>query len=240
MALCGLFGCHNSGKAVESEQADVFTTENGVKIQAYIIKHGSVRFQIDGKWLYVDPVTTAVPPATDYSALPKADVILITHEHADHLDSVAISQLTKDGTLLITNPRSKELLNGKGEAMKNGDTRKIDNLITIQAVPAYNYSADKLQFHPKGRDNGYVITVDDFRIYVAGDTEDIEELKNLTDIDIAFLPCNLPFTMSAEQFVKAAKTIKSKVLFPYHYGKTDLKPVANSLQNSGIELRIRN
>lgn len=239
MALCGLLGCTNSGKAVESENADTFTTTNGTKVRAYIIKHGSVRFQIGEKWLYVDPVTTAVPPVTDYKALPKADVILITHEHADHLDSEAISQLTKDGTLLITNPRSKELMNGKGEAMGNGETRQIDDMITIHAVPAYNISADKQQFHPKGRDNGYIIAVDNLKIYVAGDTENIDELKNLFNIDIAFLPCNLPFTMSPEQFAKAAKIVKPKVLFPYHYGKTDLKQVAHLLQDSGIELRIR-
>ena len=94
-------------------------------------------------------------------------------------------------------------------------------------------------FHPKGRDNGYILTVDGLRIYIAGDTEDIQEMNDIKDIDIAFLPCNQPYTMTQEQLVNAAKMVKPKVLFPYHFGKTDLKGIPERLATEGIEVRIR-
>ena len=219
-------GCTaQNDKADDSLSGDSFTSANGKNIKCFCIKHGSVRMQIGDRWVYVDPVTDAVAPTTDYTDMPKADVILITHEHQDHLDSVAIRQLTKSTTLLITNQRCNELLSGKGKVMRNGDRTEVFGEITIEAVPAYNKSADRLQFHPKGRDNGYVLTYDGFRIYVAGDTEDIDEMKAVGNIDVAFLPCNLPFTMSPEQLLNAANTIKPKVLYPYHFGQTDMQKV---------------
>lgn len=235
----GISGWTNAGKAVTKEEVDRFTTPSGTEVLMYCIKHGSLRMRVGDKWIYVDPVTKAVAPETDYSTMPKADYILITHEHQDHLDAEAIRQLTKEGTVLITNPRCKELLGGKGDAMKNGDSRKLQSGWKLEAVPAYNKSADKQQFHPKGRDNGYILTIEKLRIYIAGDTEDIDEMKSIKHIDVAFLPCNLPFTMTPEQVAKAAKTIQPKVLFPYHYGKTDIKQVEQLLEGSGVEVRIR-
>ena len=245
-AFLGLSACVQTNTNAPAEQtvtedgADAFVTANGTAINMYCIKHGSIRMQIGDKWLYVDPVTTAVQPVTDYTELPKADFILVTHEHHDHLDSLAIAQLTKEGTMLFTNPRSNEILGGIGEVMSNG--HRI-NMITgewqIDAVPAYNKSADKQQFHPKGRDNGYILTVDGFRIYIAGDTEDIEEMAEIKDIDVAFLPCNQPFTMTPEQLANAAKMIMPKVLFPYHYGQTDIHQVDSLLDGTGIDVRIR-
>ena len=128
---------------------------------------------------------------------------------------------------------------GSGEIMANGDQLQIADDIKVEAVPAYNYSEGRTQFHPKGRDNGYILTVDGLRIYIAGDTEDIPEMASVKDIDIAFLPCNQPYTMTTEQLVKAAKTIKPKVLFPYHYGQTDVTNVPSQLQADGINVRIR-
>ena len=231
-AMCGC-------TAQENEQCDVFKTESGLTVKMYYIKHGSLRMQVGDKWIYVDPVTTAVKPETDYSTLPKADYILVTHEHFDHLDSVAINQLTKDGTRLITNARCHELMNGKGEVMANGDRRTLTEGWTVDAVPAYNYSQAKLNFHPKGRDNGFVLTIEGMRIYIAGDTEDIPEMANIKDIDVAFLPCNLPFTMTPEQCARAAKMFNPTVLFPYHYGETDIQQVVKLLDGSGIDVRIR-
>lgn len=217
---------------------DKFVSENGTSVVMHCIKHGTLSMQIGDKWLYVDPVTDKVQPVTDYSSMPKADYILVTHEHADHLDAKAIEQLSKSSTVLITNPRSSELLGGKGKVMRNGDSSTLGSW-KIEAVPAYNTSKDKQQFHPKGRDNGYVLTIDGLRIYIAGDTEDIAEMKNLGSIDVALLPCNLPFTMSPEQLVSAAKVVKPKVLFPYHYGQTDIQQVVKLLKDSGIDVRIR-
>lgn len=234
----GILGWQNAGKAVTKEEVDVFTSAKSTNVYVHCIKHGSLSINIDDKWIYVDPVTDKVPPVTDYTTMPKADYILITHEHGDHLDAKAIEQLTKEGTTLILNPRSSEILGGKGEVLKNGDNKEIGTW-NVDAVPAYNTSADKQQFHPKGRDNGYILAIEGLRIYIAGDTEPIPEMNEIKNIDIAFLPCNLPFTMTPEQLAEAAKTIRPKVLFPYHYGKTDILQVVKLLERSGIDVRIR-
>ena len=233
-AMCGCTAQEN-----EATGCDVFKTEGGTTVKMYCIKHGSLRMQVGDKWIYVDPVTTAVKPETDYSTLPQADYILVTHEHFDHLDSVAINQLTKLGTRLITNARCHELLGGKGDVMANGDSRTLAEGWTVDAVPAYNTSPEKQKFHPKGRDNGFVLTIEGMRIYIAGDTEDIPEMAAINDIDVALLPCNLPFTMTPEQCARAARVIKPTVLFPYHYGETDIQQVVNLLDGSGIDVRIR-
>ena len=233
-AMCGCTA-HES----EERGCDVFKTQLGTTVKMYCIKHGSLRMQVGDKWIYVDPVTTAVKPVTDYSTLPKADYILVTHEHFDHLDSVAINQLSKEGTVLITNARCHEILGGKGDVMANGDTRILAEDWTLEAVPAYNISPEKQQFHPKGRDNGFVLTIEGMRIYIAGDTEDIPEMGTIKGIDVAFLPCNLPYTMSPEQCSKAALMVKPAVLFPYHYGDTDIQRLVKLLDGSGIDVRIR-
>ena len=124
--------------------------------------------------------------------------------------------------------------------MINGESRVIAKGIKLDAVPAYNTTPDHKQFHPKGRDNGYVLTIDSLRIYIAGDTEDIPEMATLKDIDVAFLPCNQPYTMTPEQVAKAAQTIKPKVLFPYHYSETPIKRVSELLSGTTIDVRIRN
>jgi L-ascorbate metabolism protein UlaG (beta-lactamase superfamily) len=123
--------------------------------------------------------------------------------------------------------------------MKNGDSQQIAEGFSVDAVPAYNNTEGHLQFHPKGRDNGYILTLDGLRIYIAGDTEDIPEMADLKDIDIAFLPCNQPYTMTVDQLVKAARTISPKVLFPYHYSQTPISQVVMKLAGSGIDVRIR-
>lgn len=237
VGMMALLSC-NAQNAGEQISVDDFTTANGTHLYMHCIKHGSLSINIGEKWIYVDPVTDKVQPVTDYTQLPKADYILITHEHADHLDAKAIEQLTKTGTILITNPRSSEILGGKGNVMKNGDSQSM-GAWQIDAVPAYNSSADKQQFHPKGRDNGYILTIEGLRIYIAGDTEPIPEMKDIKNIDVALLPCNLPFTMTPEQLTEAAKLIRPKVLFPYHYGNTDIQQVVKLLDGSGIDVRIR-
>ena len=226
-------------KDVTNEEVDTFVTAEGLRVSFHCIKHGSLRIQVGTQWIYIDPVGEAAQPVTDYSAFPKADAILVTHEHYDHLDKQAIDQLLMPGTQVITNPRSNEQLGGQCQALCNGEKTLLFGKYMLEAVPAYNYSADKLAFHPKGRDNGYILTVDNLRIYVAGDTEDIPELSDVHDIDIAFLPCNLPYTMTPQQFAQAARKINPKVVFPYHYGQTDIQSVLPLLEGTGIEVRIR-
>ena len=238
-AMCGCTAHGGENSEGAEKGCDVFKTQNGTTVKMYCIKHGSLRMQVGEKWIYVDPVTPAVKPETDYSTLPQADYILVTHEHFDHLDSVAINQLSKEGTVLITNARCHELLGGKGQVMANGDFLELPNGWTVDAVPAYNISPEKLKFHPKGRDNGFVLTVEGMRIYIAGDTEDIPEMGTIKDIDVAFLPCNLPYTMSPEQCSQAANMVKPAVLFPYHYGDTDIQRLVQLLDGSGIDVRIR-
>jgi len=163
---------------------------------------------------------------------------LVTHEHGDHFDREALKQLSSDNTLLVMNKRCSDLY-GAGEIMANGDSKQLSKDITLEAVPAYNTTEGHQQFHPKGRDNGYILTVDGLRIYIAGDTEDIPEMANIKDIDIAFLPCNQPYTMTTNQLIRAAKIIKPKVLFPYHYSKTDVSGIPALLKEENIDVRIR-
>ena len=219
-------------------QTDTFKTKSGKEVVITAIKHASLRIQFDGLEIQADPVA-AYAPATDYSAFPKADIILVTHEHFDHFDRGAIAALTKDGTQIVANPAVQKMI-GSGAALKNGESKMLAKGIALDAVPAYNTTPGHTQFHPKGRDNGYVLTIDGLRIYIASDTEDIPEMAKLTDIDIAFLPCNQPYTMTPEQVAKAARTIKPKVLFPYHYSETPIKRVAELLAGSGVDVRIRN
>ena len=161
----------------------------------------------------------------------------MTHEHQDHFDQAAIKQLTGGHTQLVTNKRCGDML-GYGTVMANGDNLQLTNVFSVEAVPAYNTSEGHQQFHPKGRDNGFVLTLDGLRIYIAADTEDIPEMAVIKDIDIAFLPCNQPYTMTVEQLVHAARMVKPKVLFPYHFSQTDVSGIPALLKDDGIEVRI--
>ena len=220
------------------QQTDEFTTKSGKKVRFTCIKHASIQINYNGLEIQVDPVGKGMKPETDYSQFPKADIILVTHEHHDHFDSDAIAQLTKASTKIYLNPAVHKMF-GSGKALKNGDKVKIANDITIEAVPAYNTTPGREKFHPKGRDNGYILTLDGMRIYIAGDTEDIPEMANIKDISIAFLPCNQPYTMTIDQAANAAKIIKPKVLFPYHYNDTPVNKLIPLLSREGIKVLIR-
>ena len=219
-------------------EVDSFTTKNGKTVRFHALVHASIRIEYDGKEIEVDPVTKLGEKTIDYTAMPKADYIFVTHEHFDHLDTAAIKQLTGDNTQLITNQRCAEML-GYGTVMANGDKLQLADDFTVEAVPAYNTTEGHQQFHPKGRDNGFILTLDGLRIYIAADTEDIPEMAEIKDIDVAFLPCNQPYTMTVEQLVNAARMVKPKVLFPYHFGQTDVSGIPAQIESDGIEVRIR-
>lgn len=178
---------------------------------------------------------------TDYTKMPKADIILITHEHPDHLDPSAIENVRKGKTILILTKICAKQIEG-GSIMNNGDTQDIDG-IKIEAVPAYNIEHQRspgVPFHPKGDGNGYIVTFGDNRVYIAADTESTPELKSIKDIDIAFLPMNLPYTMTPEMVADASKALKPKILYPYHFGETDTTQLSELLKNEQkIEIRIR-
>ena len=236
----GIIAWKEAGKAVTKDiyEVDVFKTKSGKPVKFHALVHASIRIEYDGKEIEIDPVTKLGNKTIDYAVLPKADYLFVTHEHGDHFNKEAIQILTGDKTRLITNKRCAEMY-GSGEVMVNGDKLQLADDFMVEAVPAYNYSEGRTQFHPKGRDNGYILTIDGLRIYIAGDTEDIPEMASVKDIDIAFLPCNLPYTMTTEQLAKAARTIKPKVLFPYHYGQTDVSKLPSLLKGDGIDVRIR-
>ena len=212
---------------------DAIETSAG-KLSIYFIGHASLVFEFNGRTIYTDPWSNLA----DYSTLPKADLILITHQHQDHLDPKAINLIAKDGTQYIETKDVHDELK-KGTIMKNGEKKTVDG-IEIEAVPAYNTTEGRDKYHPKGRDNGYIITFGNKRVYIAGDTEDIPEMSTFKNIDIAFLPMNQPYTMTPEQVVKAAKMINPKILYPYHYGDTDVSKIKKQLaDDKTIDLRIR-
>ncbi len=201
------------------------------------IGHGTLMFQYGGLVLHVDPVSQYA----DYSQQPKADIVLVTHDHGDHLDQKAIDAIKTGGTVMIGTAKCASRTPGM-VAMANGESREVRGM-RIEAVPAYNIANKRPTgepFHSKGDGNGYVITFGDKRVLVAGDTENTPEIKALKDIEIAFLPMNLPYTMTPEMVADAAKAFRPKVLYPYHYGNTDTSQLTTLLAGTGIEVRIRN
>ena len=222
--------------AQEKFETDVIRTSAG-DLRITFIGHGTLMFTFGGKVIHVDPYGQMA----DYAKLPKADLILITHEHRDHFDPKALSLLRTEKTVMIlTNTLAKQMEGGS--VMNNGAVRSIEGL-KIEAVAAYNMlhkRGDGTPFHPKGNGNGYVITFGDKKIYVAGDTENIPEMKDLKDIDVAFLPMNVPATMTPEMVPDAAKAFKPKILYPYHYGDTEPSRLVELLKDTKeIEVRIR-
>lgn len=221
-----------------SGAADVVPTSAG-PLEITLHGHASIMFAFGGKVIYVDPFS----PMADYAGLPKADLILITHHHRDHLDPVAVAHIRKADTRIICSSLCLRKLPG-AEAMANGDSLEVAG-VGITAVPAYNLvhqREDGTPFHPKGEGNGYVLVFGDTRVYVAGDTENTPEMKALRDIDIAFLPVNLPYTMDASMVVDAVKTIEPGILYPYHfaYGTSDLEALRDAMAKvPDTELRIR-
>lgn len=218
----------------EAKEFDRFDTGKGELVITFL-GHATLAFEYGGKLIYIDPVRQY----GDFSSFPKADLVLVTHEHGDHLDPASIAALRKDDTKIILNESSRKKL-GFGEALEHGRTGRAAGL-SIKAVPAYNVTQGRTNYHPKDRrDNGYVVTAGDLRIYVAGDTEPIPEMAELGEIDIAFLPMNLPFTMTPGQTAEAARMVKPKILYPYHFGNTDIALLQKALEpEAGIELRLR-
>ena len=233
LALVGMMCC---AACQAQPPTDVLATAAG-DLQMTFIGHGSLMFTFNGKVIHVDPYGKL----TDYAKLPKADVLLITHEHADHLDPEAIRLLRTTNTTVVLTARCVDKVKG-GLVMKNGDRQTVQGL-RIEAVPAYNLvhqRGDGQPFHPKGAGNGYILTFGDQRVYVAGDTENVLEMKALRGIAVAFLPMNLPYTMTPAMVADAARAFKPRILYPYHYGDTDPAKLKDLLKDMPeVEVRIR-
>jgi L-ascorbate metabolism protein UlaG (beta-lactamase superfamily) len=222
-----------------AQKTDTYKTSKG-DLVIHFLGHGSLMFDFNKMNIYIDPFSKVA----DYSTLPKANLILVTHGHPDHFDMDAIGKIKGDKTQMVY---TQDCANtgkyaGSTIVMKNGDKQTYEG-IAIEAVPAYNIERkrpDGNPFHPKGEGNGYILTFGDKKVYIAGDTENIPEMKSLGKIDIAFLPMNLPYTMTPEQAADAAKMVRPTVFYPYHFGETDVTKLLDLMKDAkGIEVKVR-
>lgn len=222
-------------------ETDIFPTKNG-DLKITCIGHGTLMLQFNKLVIHVDPVSREA----DYSKLPPADLILVTHHHGDHLDASAIDKIKKEKTQIIMTETCAGMFENDGEMdmkiMANGEQAESYGL-KIQAIPAYNIVNKRSNgepYHPEGIGNGYVLSIGEIKILIAGDTENIPEIKALENIDIAFLPMNLPYTMTPEMVADAAKAFKPKVLYPYHLGSSDTDELSKLMNDTPeVEVRIR-
>lgn len=222
--------------------ADVERTSAGA-LKIIPINHASLFLDFAGKAIYVDPVGQG-----DYSGLPKADLVLITDIHGDHLNANAVAGMKKEGNgTQIVAPAAVQKTLSDARAIEEGETTTLrlgGQEIGIEAVPAYNLtrgpSAGQL-YHPKGRGVGYVLTLGGTRVYISGDTECIPEMKQLKNIDIAFICMNLPYTQTPGEAAGCIKTFRPRIVYPYHYRGQDLQVLVDALKGEkGIEVRVRN
>lgn len=216
--------------------SDRYLTELG-ELSVTVIGHASLMFEINGKVIHVDPNSKVA----DYLKLPKADLVLLTHEHSDHLDLGAIELVKQANTRFVVSKVCADSI-GHGEILENGDKTSFER-IDIQAVPAYNKSKnpDGQLYHPKGRGNGYMLTLGSERVYIAGDTENIPEMEQLKGAYIAFLPKNTPYTMTDDMFIDAVQKVSPVYLYPYHFSVFNDKGIIKALDKyqSKTKLLVR-
>jgi L-ascorbate metabolism protein UlaG (beta-lactamase superfamily) len=215
--------------------ADTFQTQSGpVKITP--IRHASLMIEAAGKVIQVDPWSQG-----NYEGTPKADLILLTDIHGDHLDPKQIAAVRKDSTVIIAPEAAAQTIK-EAKVLHNGEKTTWLGW-SIEAMPMYNMKRGPSEgkfYHDRGRGNGYVLTFGGSRFYIAGDTEGIPEMRALKDIDVAFVPMNLPYTMTPEEAADAVRAFHPKVVYPYHYRGSDTNAFAKALDGSGIDVRLRN
>jgi L-ascorbate metabolism protein UlaG (beta-lactamase superfamily) len=232
LAAAGLGAWAGAGRA---QAGDVYPTESG-EIRVHPVEHASLVMEVPGQVIYVDPVGGAEA----YAGLPAPDLILVTHEHGDHFDAATLQAIAGEAQI-VTNPAVHamlpEALKGQAHALANGESTSVGGT-GIEAIPAYNTTEGRLQYHPQGRDNGYLLSIDGRRVYVAGDTEDIPEMRSLEDIDIAFVPMNPPYTMSVEQAASAVNDFAPDVVYPYHYHDSDIDAFARLVEEGAGSVEV--
>lgn len=229
-------------------------TESG-ELTLHVIEHATFVLQWGGKTIYVDPVGGA----RLFRGFPQPDIILITDIHSDHMNWETVKNVISAKTRIVSpripvkrQPKGKGLVNkipkglrGKIDYLENDRTAYYGG-IAIEAIPMYNLSSDRARFHNKGRGNGYVVDFEDLRVYISGDTEDIPEMRELKDIDVAFVCMNSPYTMEVEKAASAVLEFKPQVVFPNHYRNRDgtfsdvQKFKELVAEDSGIEVRLLN
>ena len=207
------------GKPAPSYPTDTVQDKEGNDIQFTFFKHASFAIKVGQRHIYNDPVLQYA----EYVRLPKADLVLVTHSHYDHLDRAAIDDLTTNQSIILCDKTSAEVFDGEAVVMTPGLKTQPWEGLTVEAVAAYNTTEGHTDFHPQAREDcGYIVELaSGLRIYIAGDTELTPEMKALQDIDIAFLPVNQPYTMTVDQAIEAIKAIRPKIFYPYHYGEVD-------------------
>jgi L-ascorbate metabolism protein UlaG (beta-lactamase superfamily) len=208
------------------------TSAGPVKITP--LYHASTLIEAGGKVIYVDPAQPA-----KFDGLPKADLILITHTHPDHMDSGSIAEISKGGSEIMAPPAVVQTVK-TALPISNGETKTWQGW-TIEAVSAYNLKrgpAPGKLFHEKGIGNGYVLTYGGMRFYFSGDTEGVPEMRALKNIDVAFVCMNLPYTMPPDEAADAVKAFHPKIVIPYHYHGSDLAVFQKRLEGTGIEVRL--
>ncbi len=219
--------------------ADTIPTALG-PLQIFPINHATFVLHGSNKTIYVDPVGGGKA----FGAFPKPDLILVTHLHGDHFSAETLAAVVAPTTKLVAPPSVAEQLPAdlkeRTTVLKNGQSGEVAG-VRIEAIAAYNTTPERLKFHPKGRDNGYVATLGDKRIYISGDTEDIPEMRALKNIAAAFLCMNLPYTMTPEQAASAVREFRPAVVYPYHSRGTDLELFKSKVGNdSSVEVRLLN
>jgi len=232
--------------AVKELSGDRIPASSGDLI-VHPVEHATLVIQWAKTTIYVDPVGGPAP----FAQLPRPDLILITDVHADHFDLATLEGiLFPAGKARIVAPKAvaeklpAELRSGKTTILSAGEKVEIAGVV-VEAVPAYNTTPERRKFHPKGRGNGYLLQLGGKRVYVAGDTEDTPEMRKLQNVDVAFLPMNLPYTMTIEQAADAVRAFKPKIVYPYHFRsaggkKTDLAQFEKLVgRDSGVEVRVR-
>jgi L-ascorbate metabolism protein UlaG (beta-lactamase superfamily) len=219
-------------------EGDHFQTAEG-DLVVHPVDHASFVMTWNGLTIYSDPVGGS----RIYSSFPKADIVLLTHEHGDHFDNGTLSSLLKDTSEVIASEtvfnRISRGVQAQSQSVANGATVESHG-ISIEVVPAYNSTRGRLNYHPEGVGNGYVLNLGETRVYLSGDTEDIPEMRALQDIDVAFLCMVIPFTMTIDQAASAVKEFKPGAVYPYHYRGSDVEAFKAMVGfDQGVEVRLR-